>query len=130
MSKGEQHERNKKKEKRGFVSYLAGAGRDAGDEAARRELLVEEGVQRAFRLALDQLALDVVRLGRGLNELNIDDRVRVSIKRTKNATHTKQSHRCLSSIVRPTRPEKSTGNRCRSPRGREKKNDTDRPIKV
>ena len=44
MSKGEQHERNKKKEKRGFVSYLAGAGRDAGDEAARRELLVEEAV--------------------------------------------------------------------------------------
>lgn len=46
--------------------YLAGAGRDAGDEAARRELFVEEGVQSAVRLALDQLALHVVRLRHGL----------------------------------------------------------------
>ena len=56
--------------KRLQCSYLAGAGRDASDKAARRELLVEEGVQRAFRLTLDQLALHVVRLRHGLKRNN------------------------------------------------------------
>ena len=62
----------------GFFKYLAGAGRDAGDEAARRELLVEEGVQRAFRLALGHLALHVVGLSHGLKRNINTTRDRVS----------------------------------------------------
>lgn len=60
------------------MSYLAGAGRDACDEAARRELLVEEGVQRALRLALGHLALHVVGLSHGLTRNIKHQRVRVS----------------------------------------------------
>lgn len=46
--------------------YLAGAGRDAGEEAARGHLLVEKSVQHTVGLALGQLALHVVGLGNGL----------------------------------------------------------------
>lgn len=50
-------------------TYLAGAGGDAGEEAAGSELLVEERVQVAVGLALGQLALDVVRLGGDLERV-------------------------------------------------------------